>query len=175
MTSEMIRRIIDGTLNQLGRDASYDDYINTAHALFPEEMDALGKSFERQGFIKWLKDGMRQVANVGEEDKNAPSIQMKLLPGLPAPAYINIGSEDEPKLIKFTDCSADDLRLAIDKRRIKAAQISKRVEDLQQKLQWLTANRETELETIGHACQRLGGSVTPAVPMPTEGLGDRPQ
>lgn len=59
MTSEIIRRIIEETLARFGRDAIYDDYISIAHELFPDEMRSLANGFERQGFIKWLKQGLR--------------------------------------------------------------------------------------------------------------------
>lgn len=164
MTSEIIRRIIEETLARFGRDAIYDDYISIAHELFPDEMRSLANGFERQGFIKWLKQGLRQAANVGEDDPDAPFVQLDLMPGLPAPAYLNIGSARAPHLMRFIDALPGDLRTSIDRRIQKASQIGARVEDLQQKLKWLIANQVQLTETVGQVCDRLGGRTGDTTP-----------
>lgn len=169
MTSEIIRRIIETTLDRLGREAAYDDYIHTAHELFPEEMAKLASGFTRQGFIKWLKDGMRQAANVDEADPQAPMVQLDLLPGFPAPAYLNIGSDTEPRLLRFADSRAEDIRLAIEKRNRKRAQIGARIEDLEQKLEWLLENQRDKAETVGQVCARLSGRNEPPPAEPRDG------
>lgn len=154
MPIELVRRIIAETLSRFGRSASYDDYRVVAKKLFPYELDAMATNFERQGFVKWIKDGMRQIVNVDESDPDAPTVQLDLLPGISAPAYLNIGSMVAPKLIEFADATVQDLRTVIATRITVNKRISARIEDLQLKLEWLRSNAE-ENETVRAVCSRL--------------------
>jgi len=154
MSVEMIRRIIAETLNQFGRSATYDDYQSVGQKLYPEEIRAMAQSFERQGFVKWIKDGMRHALNVHEEDPNAPQVQLDLLPGKAAPAYLNIGTQTEPALVSFADATEVDMRTAIATRVTATRRITARTKDLAAKLEWFLANRRGD-ETIGAVCRRL--------------------
>jgi hypothetical protein len=133
MPIEIIVRIIEATIARFGDDASYDQYKEIAAELFPKEMKTLRNSFARQGFIKWLKNGMRHAFNVDELDADAPQVQLDLLPGLPAPAYLNIGTWQTPRPRRFSDCTVLDLDTAIQSRGAVLGRISARVEDLQAK------------------------------------------
>lgn len=158
MSVEMIRRIIAETLAEFGRGASYDDYQTVGQRLYPAEIRAMGQSFERQGFVKWIKDGMRHAVNAHEEDPDAPQVQLDLLPGKAAPAYLNIGTQTEPALVSFADATEADMRTAIATRVTAAKRITARTKDLTAKLEWFIANRRGS-ETIGQVCQRLKQSV----------------
>jgi hypothetical protein len=156
--NEIVRQIIDTTLARYApASPSYDSYIEVAHELFPDQMSALASGFSRQGFIKWFKDCMRNAANVDESDPCAPTVQLDLMPGLPAPAYLNLSTDSMPRLLRFGDAIGADLRVSIQKRKTKSAQITARAEDLQQKLEWLLANQRSPTETVGEVCARLSG------------------
>lgn len=158
MPIELIDQIIAKTLEQFGKKAAYNDYQSVAWQMFPKEMQALAQSFQRQGFVKWLKDGMRRAANIDESDPDAPEVQLDLIPGLSAPAYLNIGSDVEPQLIRFVDAGEQELVASIEKRRKVARRISTRVEDLELKLEWLRTYRESETDCFGIVCERIRAS-----------------
>ena len=162
MPTEILRQIIEMTLAQFGRAARYDDYQAIAFKIFPAEMEALASSFARQGFVRWLKEGLNLTANEGETDPTAPQIQLNLLPGLKAPAFLNIGSDTEPKLIRVQDSIVADWDLCIAKRHRVAARISRRAEDMAQKAEWFRSNAESETETLGQLMSRLPTNVAAA-------------
>jgi hypothetical protein len=155
MPIELLQQIIERTLLEYGKTASYNDYQTVAWRMFPNEMQALAQSFTRQGFIKWLKDGMRRVENLDESDPDAPEVQLDLLPGLAAPSYLNIGSDVEPQLMRFVDATEPEIVTSIEKRRRVVRRISTRVEDLELKLEWLRAYRKSEADSFGVVCNRL--------------------
>jgi hypothetical protein len=155
MPTEMIQRIIDETLARFGRDATYDDYRAVAFELFAEEMRALAASFTRQGFIKWIKSGLRSAANVDESDPHAVEVQLDLLPGLPAPGYLNIGNDFDPKLVRVQDSTVQDWEVCIEKRHRVARRITARAEDMAQKLEWFKAHIRTDDETLGACLSRV--------------------
>lgn len=154
--SEFVRQIIEETLKRFGRDASYDQYRDIAFEMFPNEMAAHARSFERQGFIKWIKTSLRQAANVDESDGEAPEVQLDLLPGWPAPAYLNIGSDVDPRLVRVQDSVIADWETCIAKRHKVAARITARAEDLEQKLEWFRSHacgNDTLAQAIERASQ----------------------
>lgn len=163
MTHELAMRIIEETLRRFGRaKPPWNEYVSVARELFPDDMAKLGQSFERQGMIKWIKDAARRVVNTGEDDPNAPTVQLSLLPGRPAPRILNLGSDMEPDMRRFVDSIAEDIRFSIEKRKRKMGQIGGRVEDLQLKLEWLLEHQLNSSETVGEVCTRLSGGIGPA-------------
>lgn len=148
-------RIIDEALARLGRNAVWDDYLAIGRELFPDEMRLLGESFSRNGFIKWMRDHMRRAVNIDESNPYAPTVQMDL-PGLAAPAYLNVGSNNTPQLVRFADVTVDDISVAIAHRARVIGAVSARNEDLMQKREWLKKNRTHDAETFGEVCARLG-------------------
>jgi hypothetical protein len=81
-------------------------------------------------------------------------VQLDLLPGKAAPAYLNIGTQSEPALVSFADATESDMRTAIETRVTATKRITARTKDLTGKLEWFLANRKGN-ETIGQTCQRL--------------------
>lgn len=153
MPTDIIFAVIQEAHERFG-DPSYDQYREVAFELFPKEMEALANSFSRQGFVKWLRDGMRRVVNVDEQDLDAPQVQLDLLPGMSAPAFLNLGTDAAPKLRRFVDCTADDLDVAIETRRRVYARVGARIEDLQIKREWLVAYRHDARDTVGEVIER---------------------
>lgn len=160
-------RIIDEALARLGRNAVWDDYLEIARELFPDDMRLMDESFSRNGFIKWMRDHMRRVINIDESNPHAPTVQLDL-PGLAAPAYLNVGSNNTPQLVRFVDVTVDDISVAIAHRARVIGAVSARNEDLMQKREWLKKNRLHDAETFGEVCARLGVRVSdPMQTVPT--------
>lgn len=157
MPIELIVRIIEETLTRFGSTASYDQYRLVAFDLYPEEMRTMSGSFARQGFIKWFKSGMRHTLNEGEDVPDGLEIQMDLLPGLAAPAYLNIGTWVSPRPKRFGDCTVADLDVALNIRATVSARQTKRIEDLRQKREWLRARALSAQESISEVVRRLRG------------------
>ena len=155
MPINQIIRIIEATLARFGKEARYDDYRSIAFEMYPEEMRALGESFARNGFTKWLKDGMRRTFNVDEQDPDAPQVQLDLLPGIAAPAYVNVGSWTTPKPIRFQDCTLVDIDTAIATRKMVYARQGARIEDLQMKREWLAAHATDSTQTVAEVIERM--------------------
>jgi hypothetical protein len=155
MPIEQIIRIIEETLARFGNGASYEQYRQVAFELFPDVMKAMGESFARSGFTKWLKDGMRRTFNLDEMDPDAPQVQLDLLPGLAAPAYINVGTWQVPQPRKFQDCTLADIDIAIVTRKTVYSRQGARIEDLQQKREWIAAHIRRDDETIIEVCHRI--------------------
>jgi len=159
-------RIIDEALGRLGRNAMWDDYLQIGRELFPEEMRLMGESFSRNGFIKWMRDHMRRAINIDESNPYAPTVQLDL-PGLAAPAYLNVGSNNTPQLVRFADVTVDDISVAIGHRARVIGAVSARNEDLMQKREWLKTNRSHDMETFGEVCARLGVRISNPLHAPT--------
>lgn len=148
-------RIIDEALARFGRNAVWDDYLKIGRELYPDEMRLMDESFSRAGFVKWMRDHMRRAINIDESNPYAPTVQLDL-PGLAAPAYLNVGSNNTPQLVRFADVTVDDISVAIAHRARVIGAVSARNEDLMQKREWLKRNRSHDAETFGEVCARLG-------------------
>ncbi len=156
MNTEMWLRVIRKTLGEI-KNPVYDDYLRVARRLFPTQMRACAKSYFRAGAIKSLKGAMRHVANIDEEDPDAPNLQLGLIPGLAAPEFFNIGTMMAPDLIAFRDVTVDHFDAAIDLRKRVYSRQGARIEDLEQKRAWLLAHQKTPGESIGKVIERLQG------------------
>jgi hypothetical protein len=72
---------------------------------------------------------------------------------LPAPAYLNIGSDVEPKLVRVQDSLIVDWETGVAKRRRVISRVTARTEDMEQKLEWFRAHA-CEGETLGEAIEK---------------------
>jgi hypothetical protein len=161
MRNDIIFSVIEEAHQRFG-DPTYDQYREVAFELFPSDMEALASSFSRQGFVKWLRDGMRRVVNLDEQDLNAPRVQLDLLPGGGVPAFLNLGTDTAPKLRRFVDCTVDDLDVAIETRKRVYARVGARIEDLLIKRDWLHAYRKDPRDTVGEILERSAPVRMPA-------------
>jgi hypothetical protein len=110
-----------------------------------------------KGHKRTVADLMRRAANVDESEEDAPQIQLALLPGMRAPAYLTAKDEEDGGygVVAYMEAVAEDHRFAIDERRQQVVKISRRADDLETKLQTLEPYMESDSSTTRDALERM--------------------
>lgn len=104
-----------------------------------------------------VAERMRRGANVDESDDTAPTLQLWLLPGDRAPAYLTAQDEEDGgfAIVSYLKALEADHRFAIEERRRQVAKISRRADDLEVKLQVLKPYMTTDQTTTEEALARM--------------------
>ena len=137
------------------RKPTHDQIIEVAKELFPNDMQADHDKAVMRGHKASLRDAMRGMLNIDEEDETM-NIQT-MLPGMDAPAYIGVTGDNKKETmpVKYMQARKVERAQAIEQRRLVSNRITKRIVDMEAKEDFMSPYIENDFETTEQTLHKI--------------------